>query len=408
MSVWRHRLADRARWRRERDLERRLNPVEPATAPGRIIREGREYIDLSSNDYLGFASHPEVREAAANAAARWGTGARASRLITGDHGLVEELEAELARLKGTESALVFPSGYQANLGLISAVVEPGDAVFVDRLAHSCLVDGVRLSGARLRVFPHNDIARLEELLIEAGAAPARWVLADAVYSMDGDFAPLPALLDLARRHGATVILDDAHGTGVAGHRGRGTAEHFGIAPRDWADELILVATLSKALGSQGGVVLGPADLRHGLVNASRPFVYSTGISPPAAGAALAAVRLLTREPGRVGMLAQGATRFRQALRNGGLNTMASQTPIVPVLLGQASVALQASGNLRESGILALPIRPPTVPRGTSRLRLTVTADHAPHVLQECAAEVIRVCQSLLSSSREVADTADQG
>jgi len=395
VTAWRDRLARAADHRRRNALERALRPVAPA-GDGRLTMGGKPLIDLCSNDYLGLARHPAVVEGARLALERYGAGARASRLITGNYELLEELEAELAAFKGTGSALVFPSGYQANLGLLSLLIEPGDAAFVDRLAHACLVDGVRLSGARLRVFPHNDVARLGELLAAARDAPARWIMADAVYSMDGDVAPLGELLALAREHDATVILDDAHGTGVMGATGRGTAEALGIDPRAESDRLIIVATLSKALGSQGGVVLGPRELREGLLNASRPFVYSTGLAPAAAGAALAALRMIQGDPARVARLAEFSASARDVLGRAGLDLMGSQTPILPILMRDPSLAVEASRALREDhGILVLPIRPPTVPRGTSRLRATISLNQDGTTLMDCCEQIVRVCQSLL-------------
>lgn len=352
--------------------------------------DGRALLDFCSNDYLALSDDPEVVEAAREAAARHGAGARASRLVTGNHALLEELEAELADFKGTQAALVFPTGYQANLGLISALVEPGDAVFADRLAHSCLVDGVRLSGARLRVWPHNNIDKLRSLLAHATEAPARWILADAVYSMDGDLAPLPELLALTEEFDATLILDDAHGTGVLGERGRGTAEHFSIQPSDWPERLLLVATLSKALGAQGGAVLGPALLREELVNRARTFIYTTGLAPPAAGAALAGLRIVRREPQRVRELSRRTELVRARLRELAIPAGApSAAPIVPVLLGEASAAVAASRKLEERGIAVLPIRPPTVPKGSSRLRMTVTLHHDEEQCLRACTEIAR-------------------
>lgn len=372
--AWGERLRAEAETRAQKSLARRLRPVEPAQG-GRLSlgAGGPPLLDLCSNDYLGLAHHPAVTEGAREALGRYGSGARASRLVTGDYALLGELEAELAAFKGTETALVFPSGYQANLGLLSLLLQPDDAVFADRLAHACLVDGVRLSPARLRVFPHNDTARLAELLASAAEAPARWILADGIYSMDGDFAPLPELLRLAEEYDATLVLDDAHGTGVAGPNGRGTAEHFGIDPRAHADRLIVVATLSKALGSQGGAVCGSALLREAIINASRPFVYSTGLAPAAAGAALAAIRLIRSEPHRPRNLSALAAEIRAEMRARGLDLLGSQSPVIPIVVGEADRALALSAALQAEGLLVLPIRPPTVPRGTSRLRLTVNS-----------------------------------
>lgn len=395
MASWRARFADAAARREAKGLTRalRLHP------PGMV--------DFSSNDYLGLSAHPAVREAAAEAAINFGVGARASRLVNGNLAIHEELEAALADFKNCESALLFPSGYQANLGLLSTLLATDDAVFVDRLAHACLVDGVRLSGARLRVFPHNDLARLEVLLRAAATAPARWILVDGLYSMDGDIASLPGLLDLADRYDATVVLDDAHGTGVLGASGRGTAEHFGLRPRDCGDRLIVVATLSKALGSQGAVVLGPVALREELVNASRPFVYSTGLSPVCAAAALAALRALESTPQLVASLAQKSSRAVALLTAAGCDVMATQSAIVPVRFGPPEPTLAAASALRAEGILAVAIRPPTVPRGTSRLRLTVNLGIPDELFEGSLQRVAEISQSVLSQPR-TSDTPNDG
>lgn len=389
--TWRARLKVEADGRAARSLARRMRPVRPAERGHLALADGRPLVDLCSNDYLGLSRHPEVIAGAHEAVDRFGAGARASRLVTGNYTLLDELEAELAAFKGTETALVFPSGYQANLGLLSLLLEADDAVFVDRLAHACLVDGVRLSPARLRVFPHNDLARLDELLAAAADAPARWILVDGIYSMDGDFAPLPELLALAERHDATLVMDDAHGTGVAGANGRGTAEHFGVDPRAHADRLIVVATLSKALGSQGGAVCGSADLREGILNAGRPFVYSTGLAPAAAGAALAAIRLLRREPERPRALDAIASEIRGEFRAAGLDLLGSKSPIVPIVVGEPERAVALSAALLEQGLLVLPIRPPTVPRGTSRLRLTVNTAIDDNLLRLACRAVAQLC-----------------
>ncbi len=385
MSHWRERLLHQ-RTRREQAGLWRVLPKQ----------DSPELVDFCSNDYLALAKHPAVVEGAQKAVAKYGGGARASRLITGNYPLAEELEEQLAQWKGTEAALVFPSGYQANIGLLSTLLEVTDAVFVDRLAHACLIDGVRLSPAKMRVFPHNDLKRLEELLQKADGASARWILADAVYSMDGDLAPLPQLLELARRYDATVILDDAHGTGTTGELGRGTTEHFSINPKDHADHLIIVVTMSKALGSQGGAICGTADLRNALVNTSRPFVYSTGLSPAAAGAALGALRVLADEPARVEELQETARLVREHLTAAGFDLFGTQTAIVPLCMVEAASALEASRQLRERGLLVLPIRPPTVPRHTSRLRLTVTLNQTREATLAASETIASICQSLLS------------
>ncbi|MCC6547894.1 8-amino-7-oxononanoate synthase [Candidatus Sumerlaeota bacterium] len=408
---WRQRLRRRREALESKNLLRRMVGVRPGS-DGCIARADGTFIDFCSNDYLGLSRDQEVIRAAGDAVARYGAGARASRLITGNYELLEELEAELAAFKGMEAATVFPSGYAANLGACSVLMEPGDVVFVDRLSHACLVDGVRLSGAKLRVFPHNDLKKLEELLKKescrkADADAARWILCDGVYSMDGDFAPLPGLLKLAEDFSAVVVMDDAHATGVAGARGRGTAEHFGIDPGAHMDRLIVTATLSKAIGAQGGVVLGSHDVREAIVNSARPFVYTTGLAPAAAGAAIAALQIIRREPERVTVLQHNAARAREALLAGGMNILQSETCVIPVVLGDAQRALDASARLRDEGILVLPVRPPTVPRGTSRLRLTVTARIAEDALRECCGKVVATCQSLLAHGARGGSITDE-
>ncbi len=349
-------------------------------------------LNLCHNDYLGLAREPEVIEAACQAVRYWGTGAEASRLITGSNRLLAELEATLAEFKEASSALIFPTGYQTSLGVITALAEPKDVLLVDRLAHACLVDGARLAGGRLRVFPHQDLDRLEQLLQQYQNSPNRWILVDGVYSMDGDIAPVPQLLELAQRYHAVLIVDDAHGTGVTGPTGRGTFEHFGLKPRDFEDCLIVVATLSKALGSQGGVVFGSKVLRDWLINRARTFIYTTGLAPPAAGAALAATRLLAREPQRVERLQTKALQALDRLKAAGLNTLTSQTAIIPVALPSAEAALAASQRLADAGFLALAIRPPTVPKNASRLRLTINNLLSDKELDLALKAVVQACE----------------
>lgn len=366
----------------------------------------RPILDFASNDYLALSTHPAVVEAAARAARDWGAGAAASRAICGTLELHERLEGELAEFKGCESALVFPSGYMASLALITSLAQPGDVVFVDRLAHACLVDGARLSGATLRVFPHGDTARLERLLDRAVTAPHRWIVVDGVYSMDGDVAPLPRLLELARQFRATVILDDAHGTGTVGATGRGTPEHHGVRPADHPEHLLLIATLSKALGAQGGVVLGPAVLREWLLSRARTHLFTTALAPAAAAAALEAITLLRTEPAMVSELARKSALLRDELGRGGCDTRPSSTMIVPVPMGSAAACLEASKQAAGEGIWAAAIRPPTVPRGTSRLRLSVSLRHDDAILLATARTVAEIARRVaLESHAEDADEA---
>lgn len=342
---------------------------------------GRELANFSSNNYLGFANHPAVRAAAAEAAARWGTGAGGSRLTTGSLRLHRELEIALARLKGAEDALVFSSGYTANLGLVGALVNAGERrapVFFDRLAHASLVDAAVLSGARWRSFRHNDPEALDTMLTrlprsEGGEGGFRAVvLTEGVFSMDGDLAPLAELLAVCERHDALLVVDDAHGTGTVGPQGRGAAALAGVGD---APHLVHVGTLSKALGSQGGFVAGPASLRDLLVSTSRPFIFDTALAPPCVGAAHQAVRMLEEGDARVRHLRENAAHLRSRLAAFGIETVPSPAPIVPVVIGDEAKTMRIARALRDAGFLTVGIRPPSVPKGESRLRLTVMADH---------------------------------
>jgi 8-amino-7-oxononanoate synthase len=330
--------------------------------------EGRACVAFCSNDYLGLARDPDVRAAAAAAAAAYGAGAGAARLIAGEHALLHELEQELAAWKGTQAALVFPSGYMANLGVIAALAGPGDRVVVDRLAHASIIDGVRLSRARLNVFPHNDVERLSAILARPHAGRTL-VVTESVFSMDGDCAPLAALAACAEAHGAILIVDEAHALGVYGN-GRGLAAELGLTARIGA----LVGTLSKALGSQGGFVCGSRLLVEYLVNSARPFVYTTGLAPACAGAALAALRIVRNDHNRIARLWDNVQRVRAGLR---VQVRDGNGPIIPVLCGSAAAALHVADGLLRRGYLAPAIRPPTVPHSGARVRLTISAAHTP-------------------------------
>ncbi len=341
-------------------------------------RDGRRWLNFSSNNYLDLAAHPRVTAAAAAAATRFGAGSGGSRLITGSLLPHRELEDALAAFKGAEAALVFSSGYLANLGVLQALARRSDgsrvAVFFDRLSHACVVDGAQLSGAPWRTFPHNDLARLGQHLARAaagGKSPAAIVVTEGVFSMDGDLAPLAEMMSLCERHDALLVVDDAHGTGTIGPGGRGAAALAGICgPR-----VIHMGTLSKALGSQGGFIAGPAVLRDLLVNRARAFIFDTALAPPSAAAALEAVHVIVEEPERIGALARRSALLRVRLREHGFTVPESPSPVVPVILGDAERTLRASAELRDRGFLVVAIRPPTVPRGTSRLRITVMASH---------------------------------
>lgn len=352
-------------------LHRRLRTFAGPQAP-RAQVDGRPLILLASNAYLGLNTHPEVVAAAAAAVAEFGTGSGGSRLITGTSTLHRQLEAELAALKGTEDAVLFGTGYQANVGAITALVGPEDLILTDKLNHASIIDACRLSQARMRVYRHNDVERLAALLARERPGHRRClIVTDGVFSMDGDVAPLPEICALAEQHEALVMVDDAHGTGVLGPRGGGTVEQFGLHGRVH----VQMGTLSKALASQGGFVAGSALLCEYLRNRARPFIFSTAPEPAAVAAALAALAVLRREPERLERLRTNARKLRAGLTSLGYRVLPGETPILPVLVGEPGPALALAAALEEAGAFAPAIRPPSVPPGTSRLRVSVMATH---------------------------------
>ena len=368
--------AESENWTR-RGLDRRLVAFEGAT-PGRLTLDGRSLLNFASNDYLGLASDPRVIEAAASASRIHGWGSGASPLVSGWREPHEALASALADFEKTQAVALFPSGFAANLGTIVALVGPGDAVYLDRLNHACLVDGARLSKAKLRVYPHNDLNRLETILSrDRGKFRRSMIATDGVFSMDGDLAPLRDLADLADRFGAMLLVDEAHGTGVFGENGRGASEYHGVSDR--VD--IKVGTLSKALGSVGGFVAGSRRLVDWLIHRARPLVYSTGLPASAAAAASQALEILQNEPWRRSRLAELSTMFREALPALEWPEPAMGGPIVPVIVGDPGRALELASRLRDRGCLVPAIRPPTVPEGTARLRISLTAAHTPEDLQ---------------------------
>lgn len=339
--------------------------------PARLLLRGRNLINFSSNDYLGLARHPRMIQAAKFAAEKWGVGATASRLICGTLEIHACLESRLADFKREEACLIFPSGYMANLGAIPALVGVGDAVILDRLCHASLVDGARLSRARLFVYSHLDCDALEIVLHRAKRFRKRLVITESLFSMDGDIAPLSDILSVCRRHGAMLYLDDAHGTGIFGKSGRGATEQFGLEGK--AD--VVMGTLSKALGSQGGFVCGEKKFIQYLVNKSRAFIYTTGLSPISAACALEALKIIEENPGEGKKLLQRSQSFRESLGKLGFNVGNSTSQIIPVILGDVNKTIEMRDKLREAGFFVPAIRPPTVPRGKSRLRISLTKSH---------------------------------
>lgn len=351
--------------------------------------QGRRYRNFSSNNYLGLAKHPRVLEAAAQALMRYGAGATSSRLISGTLDLHRELEETLARFKGTEDCLVFPTGYMTNVGTIPALVGPGDAVIADRLNHASILDGVKLSGARLFVYGHKDTEALERLLKRAKNYKKKLVVTDSLFSMDGDLAPLPQIEELTHRHGGWLMIDEAHATGVLGEQGRGAAEHFALEGK--ID--IMMGTLSKALGSLGGFVCGSTPLIDLLRNKARSFIYTTALNPASCGAALASLALVREEPERREKLMRSAVRLRQSLKRLGLDSMGSESQIIPVFLGNIDRALGTAKILEEEGVFAPAIRPPTVPADQCRIRISLTADHTDEDVNALEAALMSLSQT---------------
>jgi 8-amino-7-oxononanoate synthase len=352
--------------RRRRRSVRRL-----AHDTAEIELDGNRCVDFCSNDYLGLAAHPRVTEAFVAAAREHGVGARASHLISGHQGEHQALEEELAAFTGRERALLFSTGYMANLGLATALVNKGGLVIGDRLNHASLIDAGRIARANLDWYPHGDAAALDASLSACAPGPAL-VLTDGVFSMDGDLAPLPALAAACRRHDAFLAVDDAHGLGVLGAAGGGSLEHFGLSVREVP---ALVGTLGKAFGSFGAFVAGDAGLIETLVQRARTYIYTTALPVAVAAAARAALAVSVAESWRRTRVLALARRFRSLAAEAGLPLADSTTPIQPVLLGDADVAVDASRRLLERGFFVAAIRPPTVPAGSSRLRVALSAAH---------------------------------
>src|SRR5580692_3005897 len=351
-------------FQRLRELE---SPCEP------IARfDGKEVINLASNNYLGLANHPKLVEAAVDATKRYGAGSGAVRTISGTMSLHVELESRIAAFKNVEACVVFQSGFAANAGTVSALLGPEDHIISDELNHASIIDGCRLSRAKIRVFPHKDAAAAGKILAELdGVAGRKLLISDGVFSMDGDIGPLPGLVEAAERHGAIMMVDDAHSSGVLGKAGRGTIDHFGLHGR----VAVQVGTLSKAIGVLGGYVCGSRDLIEFLHHRARPFLFSTSHPPAVAAACLAAFDVLEQEPERIQNLWNNTKYFKQGLVAAGFDTGMSETPITPVIVGEAKTAYDLSRALFEEGVLATGIGFPTVPKGKARVRTIVTATH---------------------------------
>ncbi len=368
---------------RELHLRRTLKTVSSDQSP-RITIEGRSCINLSSNNYLGLANHPSVKEASIAAINKYGTGAGASRLVSGNMEIHELLESCTSKFKGTEDALIFNSGYMANAGLIQAIAAEGDLIFSDELNHASIIDGCSLSRASVAIYRHRDAEHLRSLILQTtqkrtGTHRKRIVITDSVFSMDGDIAPLNDIADVVDEFEAILIVDDAHATGVLGRSGRGSFEHFGI----YGISHIQMGTYSKALGSFGAYVAGTSVLKDYLINKSRAFIYTTALPPSLIAASISAISIIQQDNGLLEKLRENTIMFKEGLRTLGYNTMNSETPIIPVCAGDIEKTLLLAEKLFEEGVYATPIRPPTVPEGSCRIRTTVTAAHTREDLEHC-------------------------
>jgi 8-amino-7-oxononanoate synthase len=355
---------------REKGLLRALTLIDSASDTTLSIH-GKTFLAFCSNNYLGLANHPALKEAAITAIQQFGVGSGASRLICGNLSLYETLENKIAALKSCEKALVFNSGYTTNIGILPAIIGEKDLVLFDRLNHASLFDGVKMSGGSLRVYRHKDMDQLQQRLSARSSHQKAIIVTDGIFSMDGDIAPLPEIVSLAEQYDAMIYLDDAHATGVLGENGKGTRAHFHLK----TDRIIEMGTLSKALGGFGGFVAGSERLIQYLINKARPLIYTTALPPSVLASAIAALELIQKESILRDHLWENTNCLRQRVIEMGYDICGSETPIIPLLIGEADAAVAFSKKLMECGIYVPAIRPPTVPKGQARIRITLMATH---------------------------------
>jgi glycine C-acetyltransferase/8-amino-7-oxononanoate synthase len=370
-------------------LYRELNIVEGAQGTHLEIK-GKKYLSFCSNNYLGLANNPLVIKAVKDAVAKYGWGTGASRLVSGNMKLHKALEGVISRFKGKEASIVFPTGYMANIGTISSLVSKGDLVICDKLNHASIIDGCRLSGADFRVYPHCNMEKLENILKKSTKYSRKLIVTDTVFSMDGDLAPLPDIVRIAHKYKAMVMTDEAHGTGVFGNKGRGVVEHFNLSKQ----VSIVMGTLSKAVGSLGGYVTGDADLINFLRNKARPFMYTTALPPAVCAASIAGIKLIQKDSSLRKSLWNNVRYLKEKLDLLNLDVISSESPIIPILIGDAKKAVDVSKFLYKKGILIPAIRPPTVPARSSRLRMTVMSTHTKEDLKKLL-EVLSDVQNLV-------------
>jgi 8-amino-7-oxononanoate synthase len=355
---------------RDRKLFRVLTELQGGQSP-EILIDGKKYILLASNSYLGLTTDPKVKEAAREALEKYGTGSGGSRLVSGSTDLHRELEERIAAFKKTESAILFSSGYHANIGTIQALVGPGDVIYSDELNHASIIDGCRLSRAETKIYKHCDVRHLGSLLSSEQSRNKKLIVTDTVFSMDGDLAPLTELVELAEKHSCMLMIDEAHATGVLGRRGSGATEYFGVEDR----VPIVMGTLSKAVGSLGGYVAGNKKLIDFLRNRARAYIFDTSLPASALAASLAAIDVIEFEPERRECLWRLIRKFKSGLENIGLEVLSSHSAVIPVLIGEAEPTLSFARSLRENGIFTPAVRPPSVPPGKCRIRATLMATH---------------------------------
>ncbi|MCL6589979.1 MAG: 8-amino-7-oxononanoate synthase [Firmicutes bacterium] len=373
---------------KDKGLFREFKWLEAPQGTDTVIN-GRKVLLLSSNSYLGLCNDARLKKAAINAIEKYGVGAGGSRLTTGSYLLHRQLELELARFKHTESAMIFNTGYMANLGTIAGLADEGWVIYCDRLNHASIIDGCRLSGAKLVIYKHCDPADLEKKLQRYGGG-SKLIVTDGVFSMDGDIAPLKEIVAIARKYQALTMVDDAHATGVIGPNGGGTADYFGLE----AEIDIQMGTLSKALAGEGGFVAGKRELIEYLRHRAKSFIYSTALAPPAIAVALEALSIVKNEPLPRKVLLENAIWLREQLAGAGFNVIAGCTPIIPLIAGPAGITVSFSQRLLEEGIYIPAIRPPTVHEGASRLRISIMATHTREVLQEAIGRIKAIGREL--------------
>ena len=388
------------------NLNRTIDDLRFISSTKAIDKESKEYLEFGTNNYLGLTHHPDVIKASKEAS-QYGTGSTGSRLTTGASFEARELEKNISQFKGTESTLIFNTGYMANLGVIYALTKENDVIFSDQLNHASIIDGTRISKAKVKVFKHKDTKDLEEKIkkeleendheIKENNNPNFFIITDGVFSMDGDIAPLPELVEIADKYDCSLIIDDAHATGVIGKTGKGTVEYYkdktGKDLTPYVD--LQIGTLSKALASEGGFVTGKQAYIDYLINKSRPFIFSTALSPATIASANEALNLLKENSEEYLSNLNGNTKLmRKLLSEGGLNVVEGETPIIPIIIGPADLTNRFSKELEEEGILVSAIRPPSVPKDMSRLRLTVIATHTKEEIESSAEKIIEIWEMI--------------